>query len=78
MLFHVVVKLMVLYTEHKNQAELSVVSSPAQVAQWYACGTHDQVDPRLRRTFFPMYFRLSPLQRHVRKVVGGFGKKKLC
>ena len=22
-----------------------------------------------------MYFRLSPLQKHVRKVVGGFGKK---
>ena len=30
---------------------------------------------RLRRTFFPAYFRLSPLQKHVRKVVGGFGKK---
>ena len=25
--------------------------------------------------FFPAYFRLSPLQKHVRKVVGGFGKK---
>ena len=24
---------------------------------------------------FPAYFRLSPLQKHVRKVVGGFGKK---
>ena len=22
-----------------------------------------------------MYFRLSPLQKHVRKAVGGFGKK---
>ena len=32
-------------------------------------------DPRLRRIFFPAYFRLSPLQKHVRKVVGGFGKK---
>ena len=32
-------------------------------------------DPRLRRLFFPAYFRLSPLQKHVRKEVGGFGKK---
>ena len=24
---------------------------------------------------FPAYFRPSPLQKHVRKVVGGFGKK---
>ena len=27
------------------------------------------------RLFFSAYFRLSPLQKHVRKVVGGFGKK---
>ena len=32
-------------------------------------------DPQLRRTFIPAYFRLSPLQKHMRKVVGGFGKK---
>ena len=32
-------------------------------------------DPRLRRLFFPAYFRLSPLQKHVRKVVGSLGKK---
>ena len=32
-------------------------------------------DPRLRRLFFPAYFRHSPLQEHVRKVVGGSGKK---
>ena len=32
-------------------------------------------DTRLRRTFFPACFRLSPLLKHVRKVVGGFGKK---
>ena len=31
-----------------------------------------------RLTFFPAYFRLSPLLNHVRKVVGGFGKKSLC
>ena len=35
-----------------------------------------EFDPRSRRTFFPAYFRLSPLQKHVRKVVGGFGKKR--
>ena len=34
-----------------------------------------EFDPWLRRLFFPVYFRLSPLQKHVRKVVGGFGKK---
>ena len=34
-----------------------------------------EFDPRLRRLFFPAYFRLSPLQKHVRKVVRGFGKK---
>ena len=36
-----------------------------------------EFDPRLRRLFFPAYFRLSPLQKHVRKVVGGFGKKSV-
>ena len=37
-----------------------------------------EFDPRLRRLFFPGYFRLSPLQKHVREVVGGFWKEKLC
>ena len=32
-------------------------------------------DPRSMRTSFPAYFRLSPPQKHVRKVVGGFGRK---
>ena len=32
-------------------------------------------DPGFRRLFFPAYFRLSPLQKHVRKEVGGFGEK---
>ena len=32
-------------------------------------------DSWLRRTFFPAYFRLSPLQKYVRTVVSGFGKK---
>ena len=34
-----------------------------------------EFDPWLRRLCFPAYIRLSPLQKHVRKVVGGFGKK---
>ena len=34
-----------------------------------------ELNPRLRRTFFAAYFRLSPLQKHVRKAVVGFGKK---
>ena len=40
-----------------------------------AVGDTHEFDPRLRQTFFPAYFRLSPLQKHVKKVVGGFGKK---
>ena len=38
-------------------------------------GCECEFDPWLRRLFFPAYFRLSPLQKHVGKVVGGFGKK---
>ena len=34
-----------------------------------------EFDPQLRRLSFLAYFRLSPLQKHVRKVVGGFGTK---
>ena len=34
-----------------------------------------EFDPRLRRLFFPAYFRLSPLKKHFRKAAGGFGKK---
>ena len=33
-----------------------------------------QFDSWLRRTFFPAYFCLSPQQKHVGKVVSGFGK----
>ena len=36
-----------------------------------------EFDTRLRQTVFPAYLRLSPLLKHVRKVVGGFGKKVL-
>ena len=34
-----------------------------------------EFDPLLRQLFFSVYFRLSPLQKHVKKVVGGYGKK---
>ena len=34
-----------------------------------------ELDTQLRGTFIPAYFRLSPLLKYVRKVVGGFGKK---
>ena len=34
-----------------------------------------EFNPRLRQLFFLAYFRLSPLQKHVRKVVSGSGKK---
>ena len=33
------------------------------------------VMPTVEATFLLGYFCLSPLQKHVRKVVGGFGKK---
>ena len=43
------------------------------------CWTHDLVvvssKPNLRQTFFPAYFRLSLLLKHVRNVVCGFGKE---
>ena len=34
-----------------------------------------EFDPQFRQTFFTAYFCLSSLQKHVRKVVCGFGKK---
>ena len=34
-----------------------------------------EFDTRLRQTFFPAYFHPSPVQKHVRKLVAGFGKK---
>ena len=34
-----------------------------------------EFDPRLRWFLFPVYFHLSLLQKHVRKVVVGYGKK---
>ena len=34
-----------------------------------------EFDTRLRHTLFLAYFHLSPLQKHLRKVVSGFEKK---
>ena len=47
------------------------------VYRYLKCKVESNVPPQtpLWRLFFPAYFRLSPLQKHVRKVVGGFGKK---
>ena len=57
---------------HWNKYLTSLFSGPTRVSDsWLGC----EFDPRLRRLFFMAYFRLSPLQKHVRKVVGGFGKK---
>ena len=39
------------------------------------CGERVGLMTCLRKLFFPAYFRVSPLQKHVMKVVGGFGKK---
>ena len=47
--------------------------SVVSVLDSWHCGC--EFDPRLTQLFFPAYFHLSPLQKHVRKVVGGFGKK---
>ena len=43
-----------------------------------SCPGDREFDTRLRRTFFPAYFGLSPLLKHVRKAVDGFGKKEIC
>ena len=39
------------------------------------CSGGYEFETRLRQKFFPAYFCLSPLLKHVRKVVRGFGKK---
>ena len=36
-----------------------------------------RVPSLVKATFFLVYFRLSPLQKHVRKVVGGFAKRSV-
>ena len=45
------------------------------VSMWDSLPGGCECDARLRRLFALEYFRHSPLQKHVRKVVGGFGKK---
>ena len=42
---------------------------------WFSLFFGCEFETRFRRNFFPAYFRPSPLLQHVRKVVGGFGKK---
>ena len=58
---------------------LMLKSPPAWVAQVVSVSNSwpdgCEFDPQLRGLFFLAYFRLSPLQKHVRKVVSGFGKK---
>ena len=68
---------------HGNRIHLSLTTvylglphpggSVVSVSDWWPGSW--EFDPRLRRLFFSAYFHLSPLQKHVRKVVGGFGKK---
>ena len=58
---------------HVNLYWLCLGGSVVSVSDSWPGGC--EFDPRLRRLFFPAYFRLSPLQKHVRKVVSGFGKK---
>ena len=48
---------------------LSTDGSVVSVSYSWPCGC--EFDIRLRRTLFPAYFRLSPLLKNVRKVVGG-------
>ena len=46
-----------------------------------ACRTYDlfvvKFDPWLRPTFFLAYIHFTPLKEHVRKEVGGLGKKSV-
>ena len=55
-----------------NDGEYLVNMEPVDSEAHYFLTVKQQ---RLRRLFFPAYFCLSPQQKHVRKVVGGFGKK---
>ena len=50
-------------------------SCPGRVAQWRSCRTHGLLVVNSRRGFLPAYFSLSPLLKHFRKVVSGFGMK---
>ena len=50
-------------------------SSESRAPPWWRSDECVGLMTWLRRLFSPAYFRLSPLQKHMRKVVGGFGKK---
>ena len=63
-----IVRILILY-----QAKPRLGGSVVSLSDSWPAGC--EFDPRLRRTFFPAYFRLSPLQKHVRKVIGGFERK---
>ena len=67
-----------LFIKNIVEASMFSFSRPARMAQWWVSQTCDLVVVSSIPgwgNFFPAYFRLSPLQKHVRKVVGGFGKK---
>ena len=54
------------WAQTQSSTYLSFISTGPRVFEFH---------PRLRRLFFQACFHLSPLQKHVRKVVGGLGKK---
>ena len=59
----------ILHTSDQPRPGGSVVSVS------YSLPGGSEFETQLRRTFFPAYFRLSLLLKHVEKVAGGFGKK---
>ena len=59
----------------REKEKLLVTSGGSVVSMSDSKSGGCEFDPHLRRLFFLAYFRLSPLQKHVRKVVSGFGKK---
>ena len=76
----IMLKMVLLYTSYAvSHSYPSRAFCLAGMAQWLVCQTPwlggTEFVPRLRRTFFPAYFHLSPLQKHVRKVESGFGRK---
>ena len=57
----------------RKKTEITVV---AHLYHFIAKGTCEDVHTQVSViTHFPANFHLSPLQKHVRKVVGGFGRK---
>ena len=56
--------------EHSDVQAVQVLNQHVRLKTWWF-----EFDPRLRQLFFQAYFHLSPLQKHVRKVVSSFGMK---